>query len=398
MKMKAWLGQWAKKKEKRKAKSVKRQGNSFNTLLAHLGIKRLDWYIIKKFLGTYLFSIALIISIAMIFDYNERIERFSQSHVPWKKIIFDYYLNFIPYFANLFSALFVFISVIFFTSKLADNSEIIAMKAAGVSFKRLLRPYMISAGVIALATFLMGAYIIPRGNEKKLAFTNTYIKKQKITTAENVQMQIEPGVVAFISHFDMTTKSGYGFSLDKFVNKKLVAHLTAQTIRYDTLAESPHHWKLTGYKIRELHGLREKISSGQQLDTIIKVEPSDFFYTANEQESMTLPELSEFIEKQTMRGAANVVNFEIEYHKRIANPFAAFILTIIGLSLSCQKRKGGMGLSLGIGLALSFTYILFQTISATFAVKAGWPPILSVWLPNIIFIFIAWYLYRKSPQ
>lgn len=178
----------------------------------------------------------------------------------------------------------------------------------------------------------------------------------------------------------------------------MVAHLTAQTIRYDTLSAERYHWKLNMYSIRTLKGLREKLSSGAAMDTIISMEPSDFMYTSNQQETLTLPELKEYIQRQKERGAANISPFEVEYHKRFATPFAAFILTLIGVSLSCEKRKGGMGLSLGVGLALSFSYILFQTISATFAINAGWPAMISVWIPNIIFIMIALYLYRKTPE
>jgi lipopolysaccharide export system permease protein len=361
-------------------------------------IPRIDRYIITKFLSTYIFLIAIIISIAVIFDFNERIDKFTQSHVPMEKVIFDYYLNFIPYFSNLFSPLFVFIAVIFFTSKLADNSEIIAMKAAGMSFKRLLRPYMVSAAIIALTTFVLGAYVIPKGNIARVNFENAYIKKKKATSVDNVQMQVDTGVVAYITHFDNKTKSGYGFSLDKFVDKKLVSHLTAQTIQYDTLSDRRYSWTLRMYRIRTQVGMREKIESGNKLDTIIMMEPSDFLYTNKQQETMTLPQLDEFIDKQTLRGAAGVSTFEVEYHKRYAMPFAAFILTIIGVSLSCEKRKGGMGASIGVGLALSFSYILFQTISSTFATNAGWPPMLSVWLPNIVFAIIAFILYRKTPQ
>ncbi len=361
-------------------------------------VPRIDRYIITKFLSTYIFLIAIIISIAVIFDFNERIDKFTQSHVAMDKVIFDYYLNFIPYFSNLFSPLFVFIAVIFFTSKLADNSEIIAMKAAGMSFKRLLRPYMISAAIIAVTTFVLGAYVIPKGNIARVNFENAYIKKKKATSVDNVQMQVDTGVVAYITHFDNKTKSGYGFSLDKFVDKKLVSHLTAQTIQYDTLSDRRYSWTLRMYRIRTQEGMREKIESGNKLDTIIMMEPSDFLYTNNQQETMTLPQLDEFIDKQTLRGAAGVSTFEVEYHKRFAMPFAAFILTIIGVSLSCEKRKGGMGASIGVGLALSFSYILFQTISSTFATNAGWPPMLSVWLPNIVFAIIAFFLYRKTPQ
>lgn len=361
-------------------------------------IKKIDLYIIKQFLSTYIFLIAVIITIAVIFDFNERIDKFTQSQAPIDKIIFDYYLNFIPYFSNLFSPLFVFIAVIFFTSKLADRSEIIAMKAAGMSFNRLLRPYMISAAIIAITTFLLGAYVIPKGNVARVNFDNTYLRKKKTGVVDNIQLQVDSGVIAYISHFDNNTKSGYGFSLDKFEDKKLVSHLTAQTIQYDTLSERRYSWTLKQYRIRTLVGMKEVISSGAKLDSIITMEPQDFYYTRNQQETLTMPELADFIEKQTLRGAAGISTFEVEYHKRIASPFAAFILTLIGVSLSCQKRKGGMGTAIAIGLALSFSYILFQTISSTFAINAGWPAALAVWLPNVIFAFIAFALYRRTPQ
>lgn len=362
-------------------------------------VGRLDRYIIYKFLSTYIFLIGIIITIAVVFDANEKIDKLSRSHAPLEKIIFDYYINFIPYFANLFSPLFVFIAVIFFTSKLADNSEIIAMKSTGMSFRRLLRPYMISATLIAVTTFLLGAYVIPQSNVARVNFENRYIrKKSDVTSVDNIQMQVDTGVIAYITHFDNVSKSGYGFSLDKFEDKKLVSHLTAQTIQYDTLSSRRFSWTIRQYKIRSLQGMREKLESGARLDTTIVMEPKDFFYVRNQQETMTLPELNEFIDRQRLRGAAGVSTFEVEYHKRFATPFAAFILTLIGVSLSCEKRKGGMGASIGAGIALSFTYILFQTISSTFAINAGWPAMFAVWLPNLIFALIAFALFRRTPQ
>lgn len=363
-----------------------------------LRVNRIDRYIIKKFLTTYIFLIAIIITISIIFDFNEKIDKLTQSHVPMQRVITDYYLNFIPYYSNLFSPLFVFIAVIFFTCKLADNSEIIAMKSAGMSFRRLLRPYMISAALIAVISFVLGAYVIPHGNVAKVNFENAYIKKKRPDALENIQMQVDTGVVAYITHFDNRTKSGYGFSLDKFSNKKLISHMTAQTIQYDTLSERRYSWTLRNYRIRTLKGMREKITSGERIDTIIMMEPRDFFYTRGLQETMTLPELSEFIDKQKMRGASGISTFEVEYHKRFAMPFAAFILTLIGVSLSCEKRKGGMGASIGLGLALSFSYIFFQTVSASFAINAGWPAMISVWIPNILFAIIAFFLYKRTPQ
>jgi len=361
-------------------------------------IKILDWYIIKKFIGTYFYSIALIISISIVFDINENLAKFTQYHAPLKAIVFDYYMNFVPYFANLFSPLFVFIAVIFFTSKLAGNSEIISMLAAGVSFRRLMRPYMISAAVISIMTFYLGAYVIPKGTIIRQNFETMYKNKKKNTSADNVQLQVGKGVIAYIQHYDNQLKRGYGFSLDKFENKKLVSHMTASDIQYDTISDSKYHWKATSWRIRQLRGLREEITSGTVKDTVIQMEPTDLVFSKGQQETFTSPQLKEYISKQIDRGSGNVVQYEVEYHKRIATSFASFILTTIGLSLSSRKRKGGMGLYLGIGLGLSFTYIMLQTVSATFAINANTPPMLAAWIPNIIFTVVAYFCYRKAPN
>ncbi len=359
-------------------------------------IKRLDWYIIRKFLGTYVFSIALIISIAVVFDINEKMDKFMENEAPLKAIIFDYYMNFIPYFANLFSPLFVFIAVIFFTSKLAENSEIIAMFASGVSFKRLLRPYMISAAIISLCTYGLGSYIIPKGNITKLNFEDRYIKKKKQEFVRNVQLEVDTGVIAYIERYQDYNKTGYRFSLDKFKDKKLVSHLTAQSITYDST--SVYKWTVHDYMIRELNGLKEKLYRGTKMDTTIIMEPSDFLIMKNQQETLTSPKLREYISKQKQRGFANIKVFEIEYERRIAMSFASFILTAIGVALSSRKTKGGMGLHLGLGLALSFSYIMFQTVSSTFAISGNVPPIIAVWIPNMVFAVIAIILYRYAPK
>ncbi len=361
-------------------------------------IKRLDWYIIKKFIGTYVFSILLIISISIVFDVNENLAKFSQYNAPLKAIVFDYYVNFVPYYANLFSPLFVFIAVIFFTSKLAGNSEIISMLAAGVSFRRLMRPYMISCVLISVVTFYLGAYVIPHGTIIRQNFEAMYKNKKKNTAAENVQLQVGEGVIAYIQYYDDNYKKGYGFCLDKFENKKLVHHMTATEIQYDTVSESKYHWKAYNWKIRTFQGLREKITSGSVKDTVIYMEPTDLVYSKGQQETLTNEQLRDYIRKQHSRGSGNVIQYEMEYHKRIAMSFASFILTTIGLSLSSRKRKGGMGMYLGIGLALSFTYIMLQTVSSTFAIKAGWPAMLSAWVPNLLFIIVAYFCYRKAPN
>lgn len=361
-------------------------------------IKKLDAYIIKKFIGTYIYSIALIISVSIVFDVNENLAKFSNNHAPLRAIVFDYYANFVPYFANLFSPLFVFISVIFFTSKLAGNSEIIAMLASGMSFKRLMRPYLISAALIAGLNFYLGAYVIPKGTVVRHDFESLYKNNKKKTSAGNVQLQVGKGVIAYIQQYDDVSKTGFGFSLDKFENKKLVSHMTANVIRYDTISDTRYHWKAINYKIRDMRGMREKIRSGMEMDTIIMMEPMDLVFSKGQQETFTSPELKRYIMKQQERGSSNVVQYEVEYHKRIATSFASFILTIIGVSLSSRKRKGGMGLYLGIGLALSFAYILLQTVSATFAINANTPPILAAWIPNLLYFFIAYYCLRQAPN
>lgn len=362
-------------------------------------LKRLDRYIIVKFIGTYFYSIALIISISIVFDINENLAKFSANHAPLEAIVFDYYANFVPYFANLFSPLFVFIAVIFFTSKLAGNSEIIAMLACGMGFRRLLRPYMISAALISALNFWLGAYVIPEGNVIRHNFEGLYKdSKKRVTTARNVQLQVDDGVVAYIQQYDDNSKTGYGFSLDKFEGKKLVSHMTANAIKYDTISDTRYHWRAVNYKIRDFKGSREYIKSGVQMDTTIMMEPMDLVFSKGQQENFTSPELLRYISKQKDRGAGNVVQYEVEYHKRIASCFASFILTIIGASLSSRKRKGGMGLALGIGLALSFTYILLQTVSATFAINAGTPPIVAAWIPNFLYFIIAYFCYKKAPN
>ncbi|MDR0613420.1 MAG: LptF/LptG family permease [Dysgonamonadaceae bacterium] len=354
----------------------------------------IDRYIIKKFLGTYVFTIALIIAITVMIDVNTKIDNFIKTSPSLHAIVFDYYLNFIPYFVNLFSPLFVFIAVIFFTSKLADNSEFIAMMAGGLNFDRLIRPYLISAAVIAGSTFLLNSYVIPPANVERIEFENKYIRNKKVDYAMNIQLEVEPGTVAHFGSYDNTTRKGRNFSLDRFEDKKLVSRLTAKTIVWD----SAYHWTISDYMIRDFIGMREKISRGDRVDTTLTIVPSDFMISVGDSEQLTTPKLKEYIDRQKKRGIGNIQLFEIEYHKRYAMTFAAFILTIIGASLSSRKIKGGMGFNIGIGLLLSFSYILFMQISSSLAVSGAMSAFVAVWTPNILYMGIAGYLYRKAPR
>lgn len=388
------------KYQRKKKKSLKDCWQSFKAFFFSriLPLNLIDRYLMWKFLSTYLFVILIIISIAVVFDINENIDKFVSRNATMRQIFLDYYLNFVPYYSNLFSQLFVFVSVIYFTTKLAENSEIIAMMSTGMTFRRLLRPYILSSVIIALISYYLGCYIIPEGNIKRVKFENTFKKRRTPAYTTNVQLEVDKGVIAYIGRYEDNTKTGYDFFLDKFKNKKLVSHLQSSTIRYDTLSEEPYHWVLSNYQIRELQGMREMLTSGSRLDTIIKMEPQDFLITKGQQETLTTPKLRNYIERQKARGFANIKEFEFEYWKRGASSFAIIILTIMGASLSARKRKNGMGIALGIGIILSLLYILFQTFSKTFAVNLNMHPAFAAWLPNLVFLIIAFILYKKAPR
>ncbi|MBQ5387606.1 MAG: LptF/LptG family permease [Paludibacteraceae bacterium] len=352
-------------------------------------MKRLDKYIISKFLGTFFFSIVLIMSIAVVFDLTEKLDDFFENQVPIREIILDYYLNFIPYFMNMFSPLFIFISVIFFTSKLAGDSEIIAILACGVSYHRLMFPYFLSALFLFVLSFWMTGYIIPPASEKMLTFQDKYIQHFTRENARNVQMEVEPGTILYIESFQKRTKMGYRASLEHFEGKKLTMRITADRIHHD----SAYNWHLDKFVRRDFDGMRETLTRGNRLDTIIPVLPKELFYTAENAQMMPTPELRKYIKTQRKRGSGNVQAFETEWWKRWASPIGAFIMTLLGVTLSSKKVRGGMGKNLGIGLTLSALYILFSTVSTTFSVNGVMSSFMSVWLPNFIFLAIGIILY-----
>ena len=353
--------------------------------------KVIDIYIIKKFLGTYIFAIALLLAIVVMFDVNEKFDAFLKA--PINEALFDYFLNFLPYFANQFSPLFTFIAVIFFTSKLAGNNEIIAMLSSGLSFKRLLRPYLLSALVIAVATWSLGAYVIPPANVKRIDYTNKYVRNKRVDYGSNIMLMVSPGQIAYMNRYDNISKKGVRFSLESFdENKRLISRMTSKTIKWDTL----YSWKVIDYVIRDFRDNREYITRGSSLDTIIPFEPRDFLIAKNDHEKMTTSELVQYIDAQRQRGVANIKSFEVEYHRRYAMCAAAFILTVIGMALSSRKVKGGIGVNIGVGLVLSFSYILFMAITQSFAYSGLTSPFVAMWIPNVIYAIIAIVLYRRA--
>ncbi len=365
-----------------------------NKLMRALGLGKIDMYIIKTFLKTFFFCILIIISIAIVFDINEKIDDFLKPEVSLYEIVFHYYISFIPYYANIFSPLFVFISVIFFTTKLAENSEIIAILASGQSFKCLLLPYFISAFIIACISSALTNFVVPPTNKLRFEFENAYIRNKKKEYAETVHIEVAPETTLFLKNYNARYKSGNGFALESFEGREVRSRLTARHFSYDTLGR----WTLTDYRLRLFDGIRETDEVGRKLDTIVPIEPKDFLITATDVETMTTPELREYINRQTERGIDNAKLFSIELHKRYANFFFAFILTFIGAVLSAKKVKNGMGLNITIGLLLSVGYILFMTLTSTFAINSNFPPWLASWLPNIVFVFIGIFLWKKAPQ
>jgi lipopolysaccharide export system permease protein len=358
-------------------------------------IKIIDRYIVRKFLGTFFFAIGLIILISIVFDISEKIDDFLEKHAPLRAIIFQYYFNFIPYFVNLFSPLFIFISVIFFTSKMAMQTEIIAILNSGISFRRLLVPYMVAATFLASLSFYLNGWVIPHANIERLAFENTYIKNPYVLKTRNIHRQISPDNFIYFESYNNRENTGYQFSYEKFREGRLVYKLMAERILWDSTTSK---WKVENYFIREIDSLHESISGGAELDTNFAFSYEEFNRRINYIEAMDNHELNEFIDQEKMRGAENIAFYEVEKYRRSSYPFATFILTVMGVSLSSRKVRGGIGLQLGAGILLSFTYILFMQVTTTFATNGGMPALLSVWLPNIVFSIIAIYLVTKAPK
>lgn len=358
-------------------------------------MKLLDKYIIRKFLGTFFFSLALIIIIAVIFDISEKMDDFIERKAPFKAIVLDYYFNFIPYFANLFAPLFVFISVIFFTANMASKTEIVAILNSGISFRRLLYPYFLASLFLASLSFYFNGWVIPHSNKVKLNFENLYIKNPVEFKDRNLHRQISPGVFMYLEGYNNVDNIGYRFSLERIENGKRNWFMNSDRIVWDSTMSK---WKIENYYIRTINGFKETLRSGARLDTSLSIKPGDFKRRLNIIEAMDTPTLNKFIEEESQQGSENINTYLIEKYRRIAVPFSTFILMLIGVALSSKKSRGGIGVQLGIGIFLSFTYILFQQFSNTFANNGSIPSIVAVWIPNFIFAIIAAYLVRIAPK
>ena len=360
------------------------------------GLKILDRYILGKFLGTYLFAIAMIIVILVVFDYAERVDDFTESHAPWSAIIFDYYINFIPDFINQFSGLFTFISVIFFPSKMAYRTEIIAMLSGGVSFRRLMWPYFLGALFIALFSLALNLWIIPQSQVACVEFQQKYFKKYRNQQYDrHIYRQIEPGVFVYVRDYNNSNRASY-VVLERYQDNRIVAALEASDVSVDP---ATGRWSAQRYITRNItEDGRENFSQLRDLDTLINLDVRELGKVEQIVTTMKIGELNRFIVQQRAKGADSINIIEVERHCRYAYPMATFILTLIGVSLSSRKVRGGTGLHIGIGITLCFSYIMLNRVFEEFAKSGALPVMLAVWMPNIIFAIISVYLYQKAPK
>lgn len=362
------------------------------------GVKILDRYIIKKFLGTFVFAIALLIVVILIFDTVEKMDKLLENKTPLSAFLFQYIINFIPYFINQFGGLFVFIAVIFFTSKLAYQTEIIAMLSGGMSFNRLMWPYFLSAALIFLVSIFLSLMVIPKANIQRIAFENTYVKPNRANTTyeENIFIQESPGTFVYIRGFDGKRNTATYFAIEKYNGSTVQSILeTGERIHYNP---DTKRWSADRYITRSFTDNVETFEQHGKLDTLLNISYEELGGVINLVKTMNIIELNKFIKEQKDKGSDMISYFEVERAQRFSYPFAIFILTLIGVSLSSRKVRGGTGLHIGIGITLCFSYILIAKFTEEFAKVGTINPVLAVWIPNIIYALIAIYLYKRAPK
>lgn len=355
----------------------------------------IDRYIIKKYLGTLLFTFAIFVIIIVVFDISEKIDDFLRGDgVTLYNIIFEYYAGFIPFYLNFLSPLINFIAVIFFTAKMADQTEIVPILTGGSSFNRFLRPYFISASVIFGISLASNVYLIPYTNTLFNHFQNTYIDR-KDPNKNDIHMQLDKNTYVYLQSFNNQYNTGYQFSMEKFNGDELKQKLVANRIEYDSLKRV---WKIFDYSVRYVNGLKEKMVSGTQKDTVLDMRPVDFEVYENVYQAMSMKDLNKNIEREKVRGTGNMVNLELEKYRRFVYPLSSYVLTIIGVAISSRKVRGGVGLPLGIGIFLCFAYIVTVQFANVFALKGGLPPLIAIFIPNAVFGAFGLYLLAKAPK
>lgn len=369
----------------------------FSILPSIPGYRTLDRYILGKFLRTYLFGLLMIIIIVLVFDYVEKVDDFTELHAPWDAVINDYYLNFIPYFINQFSSLFTFIAVIFFTSKLAMQTEIVAILSGGVSFRRLMWPYFLGAFLITALNLALSLWVIPQAQRDIIQFESQYIKSsQRVLYDENAYRQIDDGTFAYVRGYTPRGETVSFFALEKYEGSELVAKLEASSAKFD---EEMGRWTAPKYiTYKRTTDNTYDFELHRNLDTLVNLDARELGETKSLVKTMNISELNDYIEQQRRKSSDDVFIIEVERHARYSYPISTFILTLIGVSLSSRKVRGGMGVHIGLGITLCFSYIMLGRIFEQVAASGSMIPWLGVWLPNIIFALIAIFVYIKAPK
>ncbi len=325
---------------------------------------------------------------------GKKYEDFVLNNAPLKEIIIDYYLNFIPYYANLFTNLFVFITSIFVTSKMAANTEIIAIHASGISFNRFLLPYFVATTIIAILSWVLIMYIIPVSNTIKIEFEDKYVFNKVVNWERNIHRQVRPGEFIYIESYNIDSDNAFRFSMEKFdENGVLQSKLTSDYARWDTETE---RWRVYNYVIRDMQANQQIISKGQVLDTVFYLTPEDFKMRNIYVERMNINELNAYIETQKLQGTDNIARLLVEKHKRWSFPFSNFILMLLGVCLANKKKRGGTVVNIVIGFALAFLYIVLFQVTTTFTIYSNLDPFIAVWLPNVFYAVICFFLYRNA--
>lgn len=357
----------------------------------------IDRYIFKKYMTTFVFTVAIFIVVIVIFDISEKLDDFLKNKASFVDVLFKYYaLGSVPFFLNMLTPLINFIAVIFFTSKMADQTEIVPILNGGMSFNRMLRPYIYGATIITLFTLVSNLWILPATNRIKVNFENVYVRPHKVSTnTSSTHMQIDSNTYVYIDNFDTKSSIGYNFVLEKFDGLEMTEKLMAERVVWDS---TMNKWRIEKYTNRIINGLKEKMESGDSRDTTLDMRPRDFEVYENVFTAMTTKELNERIEKEQTRGTGMMTDLLLEKYKRWVTPFAALILTLMGVALSSKKVRGGIGLSLGIGIGLSFTFLVLNQFTTMFSLKAGFPPLLAVITPSLLFLILAIVLLRKAPK
>ncbi len=359
-------------------------------------MKKLDLYIIKKFLGTFFFMLGTIMSIAIVFDVSEKLEKLVKTQAPFDEIILDYYLNFVLYYGNVFSSLLIFLSVLLFTSQMAQRTEIVAIFASGISFRRLMFPYFVGATILVGVSLYFTHYQLPIANQQRLEFANKYLHKQYRIKDKNLHRQIDDETIAYFQSFSPANNYGSKFSIERWnTDGELTYKLLAERANFDSTTGS---WVIENYFIRELTNGDDIISSGNKMDTILPLKPADFGQRLNIASTMSTKELSAYIEEERKRGSDKTVHFEIEKYQRTSYPFATYILTMIGVSMASRKSRGGIGVHLASGVVIAITYIFAMKVTTVAATNAGLDPMLAVWIPNAFYLLIGIYLFSKAQK